>query len=146
MKRGNLNQKLIHELEAGGSGRRKIADGLIPGFTAALANGRVRFIYRYRSPVTGERRDMPIGVYGAFTVEEARAVARKHANTVAMGRDPWAERHAVKKAETVIKHRRRERCSIQREMRGLRHELRTLTATVQRLEETLNSLARKETR
>lgn len=49
-------------------------------------NGNKKFLYRYS--YNGKKRSIAIGSFGAFTVDQARAIANKHKATVALGDDP----------------------------------------------------------
>ena len=74
-------------------------DSQCPGFAVrAYASGAKSFFVDYR--VDGRRRKMVLGKFGALTVEEARAVARKKLVEVAKGGDPLAKKTEAKRGET----------------------------------------------
>lgn len=74
------------------------------GFGARIrASGAVSFIFQYR-PRGGRAaptRRLTIGKPGAYTVDEARLVARRHAQAVAEGRDPQVEKVRARQTPTV---------------------------------------------
>jgi integrase len=73
-----------------------MADGEIKGFVVRkLSSGKVTFGYRYRDPA-GKQKWHGLGLMGSITAEQARILAKKRAGEVADGRDPSAERAAVK--------------------------------------------------
>ncbi|MCK5355980.1 MAG: tyrosine-type recombinase/integrase, partial [Methyloprofundus sp.] len=49
-------------------------------------NGNKKFLYRYS--YKGKKRSIAIGALGAFSVDQARAIANQHKATVASGEDP----------------------------------------------------------
>lgn len=70
------------------------------GFGARIyPTGRVCFITQVR--VGRTQRRVKIGAYGAFTVEQAREVARRIIRAASEGRDPQREKQDRKKAVTV---------------------------------------------
>lgn len=60
------------------------------------ASGVRTFFFQYRSPVDFRKRRYTIGQYGAFTLEQAQAEARKLAARVADGIDPQLAKRAAK--------------------------------------------------
>lgn len=75
-----------------------------PGFGCRVrASGATSYIYQYR--VRGGRdgpvRKLTIGKTEVFSPEEARAVARGHAQTVALGGDPQRDKMAARRQPTV---------------------------------------------
>ena len=67
-----------------------VADAGQPGLYAWARRGKVGFYYAYAPPGGGSRRRMRIDDYGAITLDQARAIARKHRGTSADDRDPQA--------------------------------------------------------
>lgn len=78
----------------------QLFDTEIRGFSArCLPSGKVQFSLRYRSPVTGERRRVAIGLWGdVWTVDKARGRAKSLAGKVADKIDPIAEEEAKQAA------------------------------------------------
>lgn len=74
------------------------------GFGARVrASGAVSFIYQYRvrGGRSGPVRKLTIGKPGAFSVEEARTVAREHARAVALGHDPQRDKMEARAVLTL---------------------------------------------
>lgn len=77
-----------------GKAEIRVADDAVPGFMARLKAGGVPlFVFQYR--YGGGTRRIPLGRFGAITVEEARRKAKALSGAVADGRDPWSERKAA---------------------------------------------------
>jgi integrase len=75
-----------------------LADTEIKGFTARrLASGTVSYGLRYRNR-SGSPRWLSLGLHGRITPDQARALAKKHAGSVADQRDPAAERKTERAA------------------------------------------------
>ena len=62
------------------------------GFAArCLPSGAISYDLRYRT-ATGERRRLSLGVHGAVTADQARAIAEKRLDDISKDRDPATER------------------------------------------------------
>ncbi|MEL6316094.1 MAG: integrase family protein [Pseudomonadota bacterium] len=75
-----------------------------PGFGCRIRpSGACAFIFQYRvrGGRSGPSRKLTIGKLGAFSVEEARSVARKHAQEVALGGDPQRDKMAARGVLTL---------------------------------------------
>lgn len=85
----------------------QLFDTEIRGFSArCLPSGKVQFSLRYRSPATGERRRVTIGLWGdVWTVDKARGRAKSLAGKVADKIDPIAEEQAKQAAATEKRER-----------------------------------------
>ena len=83
-----ITKRTVDALKAG----QQITDSECRGFRArCLASGAVTFSVRYRNG-GGQRHELPLGLHGTVTVDQARALAMQHAGKVAGGADPAAER------------------------------------------------------
>jgi Arm DNA-binding domain len=93
-----INKSSVDAMQVGAS----IVDTKIDGFIARkLPSGRVTYGYRYRDH-TRTQRWLSLGVHGqsGTTAETARAKAKVLQGSVAAGKDPGAEKQAVReKAE-----------------------------------------------
>lgn len=102
------------------------------------ASGAASYIYQYR--VRGGRtapvRKLTIGRLGAFSVEEARAAARKYAQTTALGGDPQREKMAARATPTV-----RQLFELWEQTDGRRLSPRTLANARSHLRNQLSELA-----
>ena len=79
-----------------------LADAGQPGLQVSARNGRVRFSFRYRPPGGRLRKTIPIDLYGAITLEEAREIAAAHRGQVAWRIDPAAAIAAEEAASTTV--------------------------------------------
>lgn len=81
-----------------------IWDSELSGFGVRVwPSGRLTFIAKYRvgGGRVGPTRRLTIGTYGALTVDEARALARKALGAVAHGEDPAGAKQAKRREMTV---------------------------------------------
>jgi integrase len=86
--RTRISKRTVDGLEPGDS----IADLDVRGFTArCLPSGAISYDLRYRT-ATGERRRLSLGLHGAVTADQARAIAEKRLDDLARDRDPATER------------------------------------------------------
>ena len=81
---------------------RTLADAKQRGFYVQARRGRVRYLFRYRSPVTETRRQIQIDWHGAITLAQARDVAQKLRGKVASGIDPQEARAEERKAAVSL--------------------------------------------
>jgi integrase len=86
--RTRISKRTVDNLRPGDS----IADLAVRGFTArCLPSGAISYDLRYRT-ATGERRRLSLGIHGAVTADQARAIAEKRLDDLARDRDPAVER------------------------------------------------------
>jgi integrase len=89
---------LLEEARADPTLVRTKADADQRGLYVQARRGRVRYLFRFRSPVTGSRRQIQIDWYGAITLAQARAIAQELRAKVAAGVDPKEAREAERRA------------------------------------------------
>ena len=86
--RTRISKRTVDKLQPG----QAIADLDVSGFTArCLPSGTICYDLRYRT-ATGERRRLSLGLHGAVTPDQARAIAEKRLDDLAKDRDPAIER------------------------------------------------------
>jgi integrase len=86
--RQRISKRTVDALKPGDS----IADLDVRGFSArCLPSGAVSYDLRYRT-ATGERRRISLGLHGAVTPDQARAIAERRLDDLAQDRDPAQER------------------------------------------------------
>ena len=86
--RARISKRTVDKLRSGNS----IADLDVRGFSARrLPSGTISYDLRYRT-ATGERRRLSLGLHGAVTPDQARAIAEKRLDDLAKDRDPAMER------------------------------------------------------
>jgi integrase len=86
--RTRISKRTINRLKPG----QQLADLDVRGFSArCLPSGAISYDLRYRT-ATGERRRLSLGLHGAVTPDQARAIAEKRLDDLAKDRDPAAER------------------------------------------------------
>jgi len=92
-----LTEKVIAGLScADGQKDRLVFDDTVQGLGLRISGkGGKNFLVQFRTPTGGKRR-IPLGAWGAITLEQARLAARNTLGQVAAGRDPFAERQAHK--------------------------------------------------
>jgi integrase len=97
--RDKISKRTVDALPRGSS----LADTEVKGFTARrLPSGVLSYGFRYRDKTSGRARWLALGLHGNITPDEARALAKKHAGSVADRRDPAAERqHQRAKARSA---------------------------------------------
>lgn len=79
------------------------ADGKCAGLNAQCRRGRVEFKYRYKSPATGQRRTVTLGVFGDITLDYAREEAGKLRRQVAQEVDPHELKAEEERAALTVK-------------------------------------------
>jgi integrase len=83
-----ISKRTVDRLKPGQS----IADLDVRGFSArCLPSGAISYDLRYRT-ATGERRRLSLGLHGAVTPDQARAIAEQRLDDLAKDRDPATER------------------------------------------------------
>jgi integrase len=96
-----LTDALVRRLAPPAAGNRITYDGEIPGFGVRVTAGGARaFIVNYR--IGRRERRITIGSYPDWSVSAAREEAKRLKREVDLGRDPMAERQAVRDAPTVV--------------------------------------------
>jgi integrase len=86
--RARISKRTVDKLQPGDS----IADLDVRGFSArCLPSGAISYDLRYRT-ATGERRRLSLGLHGAVTPDQARAIAEKRLDDISKDRDPALER------------------------------------------------------
>lgn len=82
-------------------GDKPISDGAVPGFYLfpGKSIGAGKWIFRFKSPETGKRRDMGLGTYPVVSVKEAREAAYNARRVLESGKDPIEERKRILAAE-----------------------------------------------
>ena len=84
-----------------GAKEYELRDTVVPGFLLKVTPaGRKIFMVQYRTNA-GERRKPAIGRFGELTVEQARSIAQDWLADVRKGKDPSAEKTAVRDAPSV---------------------------------------------
>lgn len=101
---------------------KRLFDGENLMLVADSTGTRARWILRYRSPVTGKRRDAGLGSYSTAGLTKARQRAESLRSAVKSGRDPLHD--AMVSAEAI------------------RKEIAAKAAEVERTELTLGAAAR----
>ena len=94
-----ITKRTVDALKPG----QQITDSRTRGFRArCLPSGLVTFSLRYRNG-GGQRHELPLGLHGTVTVDQARKLAMQKAGEVAGGADPAAERkvETARAANTV---------------------------------------------
>jgi integrase len=93
--------KRVVDAAAAKHDRYIIWDEAIKGFgLLVLPSGIKSYLYRYRT-AEGRQRRATIGKHGEWTPTEARKKAEDHREAVRAGRDPLADKRALKEAPTV---------------------------------------------
>jgi integrase len=97
-----LTEKTIASLIcASGQKDRLVFDDAVPGLGVRIsASGSKGFLVQFRTAPGGKRR-LPIGSWGSVTLEQARQAAKGILGQVAAGRDPYAERKALRENAKV---------------------------------------------
>jgi len=91
MKRFKFTQTKLAALPANTADSKsteaEYSDTVVVGLKLLVGkNGNKKFLFRYS--FNSKKRSIAIGPFGAFTVDQARAIANKHKATVANGEDP----------------------------------------------------------
>ena len=97
-----LTDRAIQHLKPAQPGKRRIVwDALVPGLGIRVTEKGVKtFVLVVRYPGSANPVPRSLGVYGAITLEAARAKARDWLSLIAGGIDP--EQHAVRKREQTF--------------------------------------------
>ena len=79
---------------------KPVSDGSIQGLSLhpSATVGRSKWILRFKSPLTGKRRDMGLGGYPEVSISAARKKALEAREIIASGHDPLEVRRAEKQA------------------------------------------------
>ena len=77
---------------------RPVSDGSVPGLALHPSSsvGRGKWVVRFKSPVTGKRRDMGLGAYPEVSIASARKMAFAAREAIAANADPIELRRAEK--------------------------------------------------
>ncbi|MBB2202270.1 tyrosine-type recombinase/integrase [Gluconacetobacter tumulisoli] len=96
-----LTKRSVDALKSNAKSEAFIWDGELRGFGVRVKpSGSKAFLIQYRNAENRTRR-LVLGPYGVLTVEIARDMARQRLTEVAQGKDPSAERQAVRAGMTV---------------------------------------------
>ena len=97
-----LTDRTINALKPAPEGKRRIVwDALVPGLGVRVTERGVKtFVLVTRYPGSANPAPRSLGVYGAITLEAARAKARDWLSLIAGGIDP--EQHAARKREQTF--------------------------------------------
>ena len=97
-----LTDRAIRALQPSPEGKRRIAwDALVPGMGVRVTEKGVKtFVLVTRYPGSPNPVPRSLGVYGAISLEAARAKARAWLDLIAKGTDP--EQHAARKREQTF--------------------------------------------
>ena len=92
-----LTEKIIAGLDCeAGQKDRLVFDDTIRGLGLRISHaGAKSFLVQYLN-ASGTKRRLPIGAWGAITLEQARQAAQSILGQVANGRDPYSERNTAK--------------------------------------------------
>jgi integrase len=98
-----LTDRAIRHLQPAARGKRRIAwDAIVPGLGVRVTEKGVKtFVLVTRYPGSANPAPRSLGVYGAITLEAARAKARDWLSLIAGGIDP--EQHATRKREQTFR-------------------------------------------
>jgi integrase len=88
----------IRSAKALGRGLHRVARNLYLFVEAGGSKGR-SWVFVYRSPVTGKRRDMGLGSADIVSVARAKELALRHRIALSEGRDPLEERRTARPAK-----------------------------------------------
>jgi integrase len=96
-----LTEKSIAALACeSGQKDRLVFDDVVQGLGLRVSGaGRKGFLVQYRTKA-GAKRRLPLGAWGAITLEQARQAARNVLGQVALGADPFAEKKTQQEAAT----------------------------------------------
>ena len=96
-----LTDRALKALKPDKTGSRyEIADAVVPGLAIRVtATGHRTFVLIARYPGSSNPTRRAIGEYGAITLDQARAEARKWLDLLKRGKDPKAEHERTKLAE-----------------------------------------------
>lgn len=88
-----LTEKIIASIACdAGQKDRLVFDDTVRGLGLRISNkGAKNFIVQFRN-ASGAKRRLPLGAWGAITLEQARQAARSALGQVATGRDPFSDR------------------------------------------------------
>jgi integrase len=91
---GNLTEAQVRNAQPGS--KKKMSDGSVTGLWFVLGNkkGRGKWILKFTSPETGERREMGLGAFPEVGIEAARCSGREARGLIARGVDPIIWRDA----------------------------------------------------
>jgi hypothetical protein len=91
-----LTARSIERLKPDSTRRLEIPDGLLPGlYFVVQPTGARSWAVRYRH--SGKSRKHTLGSYPVVDLGSARAMARAALQAVALGRDPGAEKQALRR-------------------------------------------------
>lgn len=95
--RATLTNTAIEAMQPGD----ELKDERVPGLSVRARAGGKSFVLYYRNRVTRQPRRPTIGRYGVLSIAQARDIARAMLAEVAAGKDPVAERKAVREEPTL---------------------------------------------
>jgi integrase len=101
MAKKNFTNRGLKALEPADNGKRyEEWDAVVPGLGIRITdNGTKTFMLMARYPGSGNPTRRALGEYGAITLEDARAKARKWRELIQQGKDPAIEEEKLRQAE-----------------------------------------------
>lgn len=108
-----LTDKVISALACEPGKKDKIVfDAEVTGLGVRIsASGRKNFLVQFRAQ-DGSKKRLPLGAWGALTLEQARKAAKAAIGRVATGNDPVDERKARRAAATAQREARRQTLAV----------------------------------
>src|SRR5664279_3478947 len=79
----------------------RVRDTEVPGLVLLVTRGGARVFYHYKN-IHGKPSEYRIGPEAELTVEQAREIAAKKNNDIALGIDPNAEKLAARRQQATI--------------------------------------------
>jgi hypothetical protein len=96
-----LTELTIQKAQPSATGQREIWDAAVPGFGLRIAAGGAKsFVFVYRTQ--GRSRRLTLGRWPVLGLAEARGLAREARRTVALGRDPAAEKANARHKDALL--------------------------------------------
>ncbi len=96
-----ITEKSVKQMTIGD----ELRDTDLTGFFVRCLATKTTFYLSYISPETGRRNNIPVGDYGALTVDEARKLAKSKAADVTKGLDPAVMKQKIREKSKVQKQK-----------------------------------------